>query len=209
LGAVAVAALPGALHLGRGSLEGVGQVFGLTAPDVHLRERGVAVAPLAVLLGALGDRDPHVRHGDAGVGEAQLGVVDQVADDGGVVVRWVRAATRSSRRLVNKCSTTAWSSTLTRRTAGTLRAATATGAAAGSRPGWRGCAVGRAAGRAGRSGRSSPPAPLSPVMIAADRGERQDRHGPAWTVSRGSGMGASVCCAPASVRPLFRPCAGG
>jgi hypothetical protein len=39
------------------------------------------------LLDALGDRDPQVGDGGAGVGEAQLGVVDQVADDGGVVVR--------------------------------------------------------------------------------------------------------------------------
>jgi hypothetical protein len=39
---------------------------------------------------------------------------------------WVRAATRSWRRLVNKCRTTAWSSTPTWRGAGTLRAATAT-----------------------------------------------------------------------------------
>jgi hypothetical protein len=38
------------------------------------------------LLDPLGDRDPHVRDGDAIVGEAQLGVVGQVADDGGVVV---------------------------------------------------------------------------------------------------------------------------
>jgi len=35
----------------------------------------------------LGDGDPQVGHGDAARGEAQLGVVDQVADDGGVVVR--------------------------------------------------------------------------------------------------------------------------
>jgi hypothetical protein len=39
------------------------------------------------LLDALGDRDAKVGHGDAGVGEAELGIVDQVADDGGVVVR--------------------------------------------------------------------------------------------------------------------------
>jgi hypothetical protein len=39
------------------------------------------------LLDALGDRDPQVGDGDAGVGEAEFGVVDQVADDGGVVVR--------------------------------------------------------------------------------------------------------------------------
>jgi pimeloyl-ACP methyl ester carboxylesterase len=48
---------------------------------------GFAVAPLAVLLDPLGDRHPQVGHGGAGVGEAELGVLDQVADDGGVVVR--------------------------------------------------------------------------------------------------------------------------
>jgi hypothetical protein len=50
-------------------------VLGLAAPDVDLEERGVAVAPLAVLLDPLGDRDPEVGHGDAGVGEADLGVI--------------------------------------------------------------------------------------------------------------------------------------
>jgi hypothetical protein len=39
---------------------------------------------------------------------------------------WVRAATRSWRRLVNRCKTVAWSSTLTCRSEGTLRAAMAT-----------------------------------------------------------------------------------
>ena len=62
-------------------------MLGLAAPDVDLEEAGVAVAPLAVLLDPLGDRDPQVGDGDAVVGEAELGVVDQVADDGGVVVR--------------------------------------------------------------------------------------------------------------------------
>ena len=38
--------------------EGVGEVLGLVAPHVDLEERGVAVAPLAVLLDVLGDRDP-------------------------------------------------------------------------------------------------------------------------------------------------------
>jgi hypothetical protein len=66
--------------------QGVGQVLGLAAPHVHLEEAGVAVAPLAVLLDPLGHRHPQVGHGDAAVGEAQLGIVDQVADDGGVVV---------------------------------------------------------------------------------------------------------------------------
>jgi hypothetical protein len=63
-------------------------VLGLAAPDVDLEERGVGVAPLAVLLDPLGDRDPQVGDGDAGVGEAQLGVLDQVADDGGRPKVW-------------------------------------------------------------------------------------------------------------------------
>jgi hypothetical protein len=58
-------------------------VLGLAAPDIHAQERGVAVAPLAVLLDPLGDRHAQVRDGGAGVGEAQFGVVNQVADDGG------------------------------------------------------------------------------------------------------------------------------
>jgi hypothetical protein len=62
-------------------------VLGLAAPDIDLEEAGVAVAPLAVLLDALGHGDAQVGHGDAARGEAELGVVEQVADDGGVVVR--------------------------------------------------------------------------------------------------------------------------
>jgi hypothetical protein len=58
-------------------------VLGLAAPDVHLEEGGVAVAPLAVLLDPLGDRDPQVGDGDAVVGEAELGVLDQVAGNAG------------------------------------------------------------------------------------------------------------------------------
>jgi hypothetical protein len=61
-------------------------VLGLPAPHVDSQEGGVAVAPFAVLLDALGDRDAQVGDGDAVVGEAELGVLDQVADDGGVVV---------------------------------------------------------------------------------------------------------------------------
>jgi hypothetical protein len=61
-------------------------VLGLAPPHVNL-EAGVAVAPLAVLLDPLGDRHPQIGHGDAVVGEADLGVLDQVADDGGVVIR--------------------------------------------------------------------------------------------------------------------------
>src|SRR4029453_12615982 len=67
--------------------QGLGQVLGLVAPHVDLEEAGVAVAPLAVLLTPLSDGDPQVGDGGAGVGEADLGVFDQVADDGGVVVR--------------------------------------------------------------------------------------------------------------------------
>src|SRR4029453_11594027 len=66
--------------------EGVGQVLGLPTPDVDLEEAGVAVAPLAVLVDALGHGHAHVRDGDAVLGEAELGVFDEVADDGGVVV---------------------------------------------------------------------------------------------------------------------------
>jgi hypothetical protein len=51
-------------------------VLGLAPPDVDLEEAGVAVAPLAVLLDPLGDGHPQVGHGDAVVGEAELGVVD-------------------------------------------------------------------------------------------------------------------------------------
>ena len=61
-------------------------MFGLAAPHVDLEERGVAVAPLTVLLDALGDGDPEVGDRGAGVGESELGGVDQVAGDGGLVV---------------------------------------------------------------------------------------------------------------------------
>jgi hypothetical protein len=43
-------------------------VLGLPAPHIHLEEAGVAVAPLAVLLDALGDGDPQVGDGDVVVG---------------------------------------------------------------------------------------------------------------------------------------------
>ena len=58
-------------------------MLGLTPPDIDLEERGVAVAPLAVLLDPLGDGHPQVGDGDAVVGEAELGVLNQVADDDG------------------------------------------------------------------------------------------------------------------------------
>jgi hypothetical protein len=60
-------------------------VFGLAAPHIDLEKRGVAVAPLAVLLDPLGHGHAQVGHGGAVVGEAELGVLDQVADDGGVL----------------------------------------------------------------------------------------------------------------------------
>src|SRR5215213_5126347 len=66
--------------------QGVGQVLGLAAPDIDLEKRGLAVTPLTILLDALGHGDPQVGDRDAGVGEAQLGGVDQVAGDGGLVV---------------------------------------------------------------------------------------------------------------------------
>ena len=42
-------------------------MLGLAAPDIHPEERGVAVAPFAVLLDPLGHRDAQVGDGDAGV----------------------------------------------------------------------------------------------------------------------------------------------
>jgi hypothetical protein len=91
---VALGGLPAALAQPAGDhhpvalCEGVGQVLGLAAPDVDAQERGVAVAPLAVLLDPLGHGDAQVGHGDAVVGEAQLGVVDQVP----TMVVWLSAA---------------------------------------------------------------------------------------------------------------------
>jgi hypothetical protein len=67
-------------------------VLGLAAPDVDLEEAGVAVAPLAVLLDPLGDRDAQVGDGDAGVGEAQLRVVDQVEEIAAAVL-WLCSPT--------------------------------------------------------------------------------------------------------------------
>src|SRR4029453_5470769 len=72
------------------------QVLSLTPPHVDPQERGVAVAPVAILLDPLGHGRPHVRDGDAVIREAELGVVDQVADDGGVVVRCHGAASPCS-----------------------------------------------------------------------------------------------------------------
>jgi hypothetical protein len=97
---VALGGLPAALAEPAGDHDpvalgqGVGQVFGLAAPDVDLEEGGVAVAPLAVLLDSLGDGDEQVGDGDAVVGEAELGVLDPGAHDGGVV--WMVSAVRWS-----------------------------------------------------------------------------------------------------------------
>jgi hypothetical protein len=63
-------------------------VLSLAAPHVDAQERGVAVAPLAVLLDALGDDDAQVGHGDAVVGEAELGVLDRLPR----MVVWLSAA---------------------------------------------------------------------------------------------------------------------
>src|SRR4030095_8840368 len=63
---VALGGLPAALAQPPGDhhpvalAQGLGQVLSLPAPDVHLEERGVAVAPLAVLLDPLSHRNPHV-----------------------------------------------------------------------------------------------------------------------------------------------------
>jgi len=67
-------------------VKGVGQVGCQVPPGVDSEERGLAVAPGAALLDTLGDRDAEVGYGRAVVGEAQLGLVYEVADDGGVVV---------------------------------------------------------------------------------------------------------------------------
>jgi hypothetical protein len=61
---VALGGLPAALAEPAGDHDpvalgqGVGQVLGLPAPHVDLEERGVAVAPFAVLLDPLGHGDP-------------------------------------------------------------------------------------------------------------------------------------------------------
>ncbi len=74
----------GAVALG----EGLGGVLGLVAPDVDAEEAGLAVAPGAVgVLDALVDGQSEVGDGGAVLGEAQLGLVGEVADlDGEVVV---------------------------------------------------------------------------------------------------------------------------
>src|SRR5215218_9148891 len=89
---VALGGLPGPLAEPPGDHDavtlgqGVGQVLGLAAPHIHLEKRGLTVTPLTILLDALGHGDPQVGDRGAGVGEAQLGGLDQVASDGGLVV---------------------------------------------------------------------------------------------------------------------------
>ena len=65
-------------------LEGLGDVLRGLPPDRAGEEQRVAVLPLVGLLveGARRRRDPEVRHGRTRGGEAQLRVVDEVADDG-------------------------------------------------------------------------------------------------------------------------------
>src|SRR5215218_2714953 len=67
-------------------LEGLGHVLGLLAPDVDAEERGLPVLPGVALADAGGHGQPEVGHGRPVGGEAQLGVVGQVADEHHLVV---------------------------------------------------------------------------------------------------------------------------
>src|SRR5215217_3118323 len=67
-------------------LEGLGHVLGLLAPDVDAEERGLPVLPGVALADAGGDGQPEVGHGRPVGGEAQLGVIGEVADQGDGVV---------------------------------------------------------------------------------------------------------------------------
>src|SRR5215218_3993282 len=67
-------------------LEGLGHVLGLLAPDVDAEERGLPVLPGVALADAGGDGQPEVGYGRPVGGEAQLGVVGQVADEHHLVV---------------------------------------------------------------------------------------------------------------------------
>src|SRR5690606_166461 len=64
--------------------QGLGDVLAEVAPRAAAHEEALAVLPLLDLLvvdaGTGGDRE--ARHGGAGLGEVELGVVGQVADDG-------------------------------------------------------------------------------------------------------------------------------
>src|SRR5215207_5912801 len=89
---LALGGLPGPLAQAAGDHDPValgqrvGQVLSLAAPHVDLEERGLAVTPLTILLNALGHGHAQVGDRGAGVGEPQLGGLDQVAGDGGLVV---------------------------------------------------------------------------------------------------------------------------
>src|SRR5215218_9496865 len=79
--------LVGADHDAAGALlEGLGHVLGLLAPDVDAEERGLPVLPGVALADAGGDGQPEVGYGRPVGGEAQLGVVGQVADEHHLVV---------------------------------------------------------------------------------------------------------------------------
>src|SRR5215212_4810733 len=88
-------------------LEGLGRVLGLLAPDVDPEERGLPVLPGVALTDPGGDGQPEVGHRRPVGGEAQLGVVGQVADEHHlVVVCHLRCTTsRIPRRLGGRART--------------------------------------------------------------------------------------------------------
>jgi hypothetical protein len=61
-------------------LEGAACVFGIAAPCRAVEEPIVDVLPLAVVLGAVADRDGEVREGRATLRVAELGIVGDVSD---------------------------------------------------------------------------------------------------------------------------------
>jgi hypothetical protein len=63
-------------------------VLGRAAPDIGLEEGGIAVAPFAVLLDPLGDRETQVGDGDAIVGERSSGSSTRLP----TMVVWLSAA---------------------------------------------------------------------------------------------------------------------
>src|SRR5215213_899266 len=88
-------------------LQGLGHVLGLLAPDVDPEERGLPVLPGVALAHAGGDGQAEVGHGRPVGGEAQLGVVGQVADEHHlIVVCHLRCTTsRIPRRLGGRART--------------------------------------------------------------------------------------------------------
>src|SRR5512132_770124 len=94
-------------------LEGLGRVLGLLAPDVDPEERGLPVLPGVALADAGGHGQPEVGHRRPVGGEAQLGVVGQVADEHHlVVVCHLRCTTsRIPRRLLGRARTSTTAST--------------------------------------------------------------------------------------------------